>query len=94
MRRLKNNPVDVSFQDIETLLLRFGFQFIRATGSHHLYEYEQGNIWRQVIIPLHGRKVKSVYVKKVIEIIEELVSLGVDEISIETDEIESEDDVE
>jgi len=43
---------------------------------------------------LHGRKVKSVYVKKVIEIIEELVSLGVDEISIETDEIESEDDVE
>ncbi|MCL4253243.1 MAG: type II toxin-antitoxin system HicA family toxin [Anaerolineae bacterium] len=91
LRRLRNNPTDVSFQDLETLLFRFGFQFIRANGSHHLYEYEQKDIWRQVIIPVHGRKIKSVYVKKVIEIIDELLSLGLDEIQTESEELESDD---
>ena len=94
LRRLRNNPTDVSFQDLETLLFRFGFRFIRANGSHHLYEYEQDDIWRQVIIPVHGRKIKSVYVKKVIEIIDELLSLGLDKIQTELEKLESDDDVE
>lgn len=71
-RRLRNNPQGATMQDVETLLTRFGFILARVTGSHHIYEYEEGNVWKQVIVPLHGRKVKKVYVKKVIEAIDEL----------------------
>lgn len=61
-------------QEVETLLSRFGFRLARVSGSHHIYEYEEGDTWKQVIVPLHGRKVKKIYVKKVVEAIDELFS--------------------
>lgn len=88
LRKLRNNQNDVPLQDVETLLVRFGFTLARVSGSHHLYEYESGEIWRQISIPVHGRKVKTIYVRKVIELIDELfpsLSDGEDE-SIEDTE--------
>jgi predicted RNA binding protein YcfA (HicA-like mRNA interferase family) len=66
-------------------LIRFRFKLARVSGSHHIYEYEEGDNWRQLVLPLHGRKVKRIYVKKVIEIIDELFPE-------DTDEEESSDD--
>jgi predicted RNA binding protein YcfA (HicA-like mRNA interferase family) len=71
-QKLRNNPTEASMQDVETLLLRFGFSLARISGSHHIYEYEEGSVSRQIVVPLHGRKVKKVYVKKVVEMIDEL----------------------
>lgn len=71
-QRLRNNPVDASMRDVETLLLRFGFTLARISGSHHIYEYEEDDLWRQIVVPLHGQKVKKVYVKKVVELLDEL----------------------
>jgi predicted RNA binding protein YcfA (HicA-like mRNA interferase family) len=59
-------------QQVETLLSRFGFVVARVGGSHHIYEFEEGNLWRQIVIPLHGRKVKAIYIKKVIELLDGL----------------------
>jgi predicted RNA binding protein YcfA (HicA-like mRNA interferase family) len=70
--KLRNNPVSATMQDVETLLLRFGFVLDRISGSHHLYVYRQGEVYRSIGIPLHGRKVKKVYVEKVIEMLDEL----------------------
>ena len=71
-RKLRNNPAAATIQDVETLLTGFGFTLARVTGSHHIYEFEQGGLWKQVVVPLHGRKVKSVYVKKVVEAVDAL----------------------
>ena len=71
-RKLRENPADATMQEVETLLQRFGFSLVRIRGSHHIYEYQDGDIWRQIVVPLHGRKVKKVYVKKVVEIIDGL----------------------
>ncbi len=71
-RKLRNNPSGVTIQEAETLLLNFGFSLARISGSHHIYEFEQGDVWRQVIVPLHGRKVKPVYVKIALETIDYL----------------------
>lgn len=71
-RKLRNNPASATIQDVETLLSGFDFSLARVTGSHHIYEFEKGGLWKQVVVPLHGRKVKPVYVKKAIEVIDDL----------------------
>jgi predicted RNA binding protein YcfA (HicA-like mRNA interferase family) len=71
-RRLRNNPGSGTMQDVETLLLGYGFTLARVSGSHHIFEYQEGDLWKQVIVPLHGSKVKKIYVKKVVEAIDEL----------------------
>jgi len=71
-RKLRNNPENATMQEVETLLSRFGFTLARISGSHHIYEYDVGDLWKQVIVPLHGSKVKKIYVKKVVEAIDEL----------------------
>lgn len=71
-RKLRNNPAGATMQEVETLLARFGFILVRVSGSHHIYEYEEGDVWKQIVVPLHGRKVKRVYVRKAVEAIDEL----------------------
>jgi predicted RNA binding protein YcfA (HicA-like mRNA interferase family) len=71
-RRLRNNPTDATMQEVETLLTRFGFTLARVSGSHHIFEYDRGGIWRQVVVPLHGTKVKKIYVRRAVEVLDEL----------------------
>ena len=71
-RKLRNNPAGATMQDVQTLLGRFGFTLARVSGSHHIFEYDDGERFEQVVVPLHGRKVKKIYVKKVIQLIDGL----------------------
>lgn len=67
LERLKNNPKGATFDDIRTLLSQEGFQLDRVTGSHHIFK-RPGITF---VIPVHHNRVKSVYVKRVIDLIEE-----------------------
>jgi predicted RNA binding protein YcfA (HicA-like mRNA interferase family) len=49
-------------------LLNEDFVLERISGSHHIFK--RGEV--TFVIPVHKNKVKSVYVKRVVEIIEEL----------------------
>ena len=68
--KLKNNPKDATFSQIEKLLLSEGFTLDRISGSHHIFK----NGLVTFVLPVHGNKVKSVYVRRVIEILEEIRS--------------------
>ncbi len=48
-------------------LLRESFTLGRVTGSHHVFVREDVTF----IIPKHGKSVKTVFVKRVVEILEE-----------------------
>jgi predicted RNA binding protein YcfA (HicA-like mRNA interferase family) len=85
-RKLKNKGADANMQDVESLLGHFGFKLARTSGSHHIYEYDADGVWKQIIVPLHGNKVKKVYVKKVLEAIDELFPE-----ELETDESDEEE---
>lgn len=50
-KRLRNSPKNVSYQEIDTLLTRFGFVLSRTTGSHHIHIYGEGESARNIIIP-------------------------------------------
>lgn len=70
--RLKNSPAGVTFGDIRTLLLQEGFRLERVTGSHHIFKRSDVTF----VIPVHSNRVKSVYVKRVIELVEQAKGKG------------------
>jgi len=63
--RLKNNPNNVNFSDIRKLLEQEGFVLDRVTGSHHIFTKDETIF----VVPVHNNKVKTIYVKRVIELI-------------------------
>ncbi len=67
LAKLKNNPHNVTFDQVRKLLLEQNFVLDRVSGSHHVFKREQVTF----VIPVHKNQVKAVYVRRVIEIIEE-----------------------
>lgn len=65
--KLRNSPKNVTFADVRKLLLQEGFSLERITGSHHVFKRNEITF----AIPVHKNRVKSVYVKRVVEIIGE-----------------------
>lgn len=65
--RLKNNPNDATFSDIRKLLEQEGFMHDRVTGSHHVFTKDEITF----VVPVHNNKVKTIYVKRVVELIEQ-----------------------
>jgi len=90
--KLRNNPAAATMQDVETLLLRFGFTLARVTGSHHIFEYDDGERFKQITVPLHGRKVKKVYVRQISDILDELFSEELDFDKTEDEEAQEDSD--
>lgn len=65
---LKNNLNNVRFSDIRKLLEYEDFELDRVTGSHHIFI--KGELI--LLIPVHNNKVKTVYVKRVFELIDQI----------------------
>lgn len=72
LERLKNNPNDATFADIRAMLEQEGFQLDRVSGSHHVFKREDVIF----VVPVHKNRVKSVYVKRAVAIIEDLRHRG------------------
>jgi predicted RNA binding protein YcfA (HicA-like mRNA interferase family) len=68
LEKLKKSPNNITFDELEKVLLNEDFVLERISGSHHIFK--RGEV--TFVIPVHKNKVKSVYVKRVVEIIEEL----------------------
>ena len=60
---LKNSPNNARFNDICKLLELEGFSLDRITGSHHIFKRNDIIL----VIPVHNKKVKSVYIRRVLE---------------------------
>ncbi|GAP97226.1 hypothetical protein NIES2104_37730 [Leptolyngbya sp. NIES-2104] len=45
-----------------------GFTLDRITGSHHIFVKDEITF----VVPVHNNKVKTIYVKRVIELIEQI----------------------
>lgn len=73
--KIKNNPGNVRFSDLRSLLKEENFFLERITGSHHIFRRNEYIF----VIPVHNDRVKTVYVIKVIELVEDLRKLKGDE---------------
>jgi predicted RNA binding protein YcfA (HicA-like mRNA interferase family) len=67
LRRIRNNPSDVTFAELAALLEGLGFPLMRITGSHHVYRVGK----RNVILPRHGSKVKAYLVQQALDALNE-----------------------
>jgi predicted RNA binding protein YcfA (HicA-like mRNA interferase family) len=63
---VRQRPNNVTFTKLRKLLEQEGFELERVGGSHHVFR-RGSTIF---VVPVHNNKVKAVYVKRVIEIIE------------------------
>jgi predicted RNA binding protein YcfA (HicA-like mRNA interferase family) len=64
--RLTNSPQNATFADIRQLLEYEGFYLDRVTGSHHIFKYAETTF----VIPVQNNRVKAIYVRKILELIE------------------------
>jgi len=86
LKKLRQNPTNVSFDDLRQVMEDFGAVLDRVAGSHYVFELTERQI--TLVIP-YRNPVKLAYVKKVIELIDLLQSTMPDQ--EETDEGAEED---
>lgn len=65
---LLSNPVEADFSDIERVLEAFEFPEVRSSGSHIIFRHADGRM--QCVPKKKGRKVKQIYIKQVVELLE------------------------
>ncbi len=68
--RLINNPVGVRWSEIYTILKYYGCIIEESSGSHKVVYHPKSDI--NVTVSVHNNKVKVIYVKKCIELLEEV----------------------
>jgi predicted RNA binding protein YcfA (HicA-like mRNA interferase family) len=70
--RLRQNPSGVHFDELEHLLMLYGFKLKRSKGSHFAFE----RAGRIIIVARHGAQVHPAAVREALELID---GLGEDE---------------
>lgn len=72
--KLRQNPKNVSLQELRQVLEDYGFWIDRVVGSHYVFRAEIGkHVWR-LTIP-HHKPIKVIYVKEAIAAIDEIIQL-------------------
>ena len=67
LERLKQSPHNATFADLRAVLEEEGFVLDRIAGSHHVFRRGAAIF----VVPVHNNRMKSVYVKRAIAIIED-----------------------
>jgi predicted RNA binding protein YcfA (HicA-like mRNA interferase family) len=67
IERLTNSLQNATFADLRNLLEYEGFYLDKATDTHHIFIYAETIF----VIPVHSNRVKTIYVAKVLELIEQ-----------------------
>ena len=67
IKAIKNNPTNIKFEDLKKILEGLGYSAINRGGSHYVFTKDN---CISLTIP-YKKPVKVIYVKQVIQIIEE-----------------------
>lgn len=66
--KIKNNPRQVRFEELDKILTRSGFTRRQAGGGSSHYVYIKGTT--RITVPYHQPHIKAVYVERAIKILE------------------------
>jgi predicted RNA binding protein YcfA (HicA-like mRNA interferase family) len=78
LQRIRQNPKNVSFEELRRLLEDFGFVLERSSGSHHSFKVQIKGEYILFVVP-YRRPVKPNYVKDALQFIEEIEAQMEDE---------------
>ena len=62
LEKLRKNPTDCTFAEVQNVLIDQGFVLRGTRGSHHVI-HRGSTIF---VLPVHGKRVKTVYVKRLL----------------------------
>lgn len=68
---MRNNPKNVPFEDIDNLLQHYGCKVRQPSGGSSHYYYTHPAMSEPLCIP-KARPIKAVYVKKALQMIDEI----------------------
>jgi predicted RNA binding protein YcfA (HicA-like mRNA interferase family) len=71
LERIRQNPKNVSFEDLRKLLEDYGFVLERSSGSHHSFKVEINGEYTLFVVP-YRRPVKPNYVRDALKLIDEI----------------------
>ena len=72
LQKIRQNPKDVSFDELNQLLKDYDFELRRVTGSHHIFEYTLKEERLKFVLPL-GKPIKPYYVREALKLIDLMV---------------------
>ncbi|GAW93293.1 toxin HicA [Calderihabitans maritimus] len=68
LQKIKNNPKQVRFKELDRILIRYGFSRRQPRGGSSHYIYTKGTV--RLVVPYRQPHIKSVYVERAIKILE------------------------
>lgn len=73
LARIRQNPNNVSLDDLQTVLEDYGFEHRQTVGSHYTFSVNIGDTTKLLVVPFR-RPVKVAYVKKALKLIDEVIA--------------------
>lgn len=70
LERIRGNPKNVRFEDLDQLLIAFGFTRRQPRGGSSHYIYARGEL--RLTIPMNRPHLREVYVKNVLKLLDEI----------------------
>lgn len=68
LEKIKNNPRQVRFEELDRILIRAGFTKRQPSGGSSHYIYTEGKV--RLTIPYRQPHIKAVYVQRAISVLE------------------------
>lgn len=68
--RIRNNPTNVRFEDLDRLLLDYEFTRGQPGGGSSHYIYARQGL--RITIPMHRPHLKEIYVRNVLKLLDEI----------------------
>jgi len=72
LERLRENPTNVSLDDLRHVLEDYGFEYKQTVGSHYTFSYALAGQTKILVVPFK-RPVKPIYVKRAIKLIDQII---------------------
>ena len=72
LQRIRDNPKDVSFDELSRVLEDYDFEHVRTSGSHHTFIAIVGSRNWRLTIPFN-RPIKAPYVRMALEAVDEII---------------------
>jgi len=70
LERIRRNPKSVRFEDLDQLLLDYGFARRQPSGGSSHYIYARGDM--RLTIPMNRPHLREVYVKSVLKLLDDI----------------------
>lgn len=72
LARIRQNPKNVSVDDLRVVLEDYGFEYKQTIGSHLTFAYMLEGKTKLFVLPFR-RPIKPIYVRRAIEIIDQII---------------------